>query len=197
MATIASLASVTALVFASPALADHEGRPTPRELLDMCEAADYCEFHPAGQPEYFVADRRVVGTPVSNCTKDPQRNDIKWSDTTGQSDSIGGGLVTEAKFFDVFEIKYHQTYKRTWERSHTTSQTSYVTTAPGETGWIERGAQMQRVKGTYELHFGSPYYGHYYWYQPYEITGPAPDGKDAISPHTRKMTQSELDSCPR
>ncbi|MYQ76040.1 hypothetical protein GTW64_02920 [Streptomyces sp. SID4923] len=50
-----------------------------------------------------------------------------------------------------------------------------VNVRPGEVGRVIREAQMQRVRGTYELHFPDRFYGHYYWYVPFEATGPLPD----------------------
>ncbi|MGW1863658.1 hypothetical protein [Streptomyces collinus] len=46
------------------------------------------------------------------------------------------------------------------------------------------------AKGTYELIFGKRFHGHYYWYVPFEATGPA-DRPSTKSQRSRPMTPQE------
>ena len=64
-------------------------------------------------------------------------------------------------------------------------------TEPNQVGTVERAAQMQKVKGTYELHFEDKFYDHYIWYVPMEVTGPAEDQQSTVVQDTSPMTEEE------
>ncbi|WP_201294900.1 MULTISPECIES: hypothetical protein [unclassified Nocardiopsis] len=183
---------------ATAAHADHENSPTVRELLELCNVAtDVCVFHPGGERELFSAAGRVVGSEVFNCTSGRQDMAVAWSDTTSQSNSVGLTLSTEAGFGEAFSVSYEQSYQRTWTTSHTEAQTTFVNTGPGEVGWVERRPRMQRVHGTYELHFPDRRWGHYVWYAPFTAEGPVPgSADDAITQNVRPMTDAERAACP-
>ncbi len=190
-------ASLMVGFFPAPTYADHEDTPTSRQLLEKCDnGTDVCVFHPEGRPEYVAGPKRQVGKEVFNCTDREQRFEVGWSDTTSESNSIGVSLSADYGFAEVFTSTFEATYGHTWTNSHTESQTTYVFTGPGEVGWVERRPRMERVNGTYELHFPDRYYGHYYWYVPFEATGPAPGGDEAIVQKTRPMTEAERNACP-
>ncbi|WP_243790108.1 hypothetical protein [Saccharopolyspora gloriosae] len=194
-AVLVSAFSLAAVAFAPAASAADE--PTVRELMEKCDnGTDSCVFHPEGRPEYYTDSAHTVGDPVYNCTDGIQRSSVEWSDTTSQSNSVGLSMTTEAGFGKVFSIAYEQSYEHTWEESHTESQTTNVDTEPNQVGSVERAAQMQKVKGTYELHFEDRFYDHYIWYVPMEVTGPAPDPTSAVSQHVRDMTEEEIAQCP-
>jgi hypothetical protein len=46
---------------------------------------------------------------------------------------------------------------------------------------------MQKVHGTYEMHFPDKFYDHYIWYQDFDAAGSAGD----ITQHTGPMTDQE------
>ncbi|GAA3726546.1 hypothetical protein [Salinactinospora qingdaonensis] len=193
-----ALSSATAglvVLAAAPAAA---AEPTNRQLLEQCNnGTDTCVFHPDGPPQYYTGPARQVGDSVYNCTNGVQRFNVSWSDTTSQSNSVGIAMTTEAGFGEAFAVSYEQSYEHTWKTSHTESQTTYVDTGPYQVGWVERQPRMERVSGTYEMHFGDPYYGHYIWYVPFEARGPASDGaSEAIVQHNRDMTDAEKAACP-
>lgn len=191
---LAALATLGGAAFApTAAMANtQEEKPTPRELLDKCDnGTDVCLFHPSGAPEIFKGASHQVGDSAYNCTEDPQRSGIGWSDTTGESNSFGVSLSAEYGFSEVFKVSIETSYGHTWSSSHTESQTTYIDVRPGEVGWVTRAPQMQRVSGQYEMHFGDRYYGHYYWYLPFTATGPVPDASSTITQHTRPMTDQE------
>ncbi|WP_199185874.1 hypothetical protein [Streptomyces carminius] len=184
-------AAATALV-PTTAHADHGENPTIRQLLDKCNnGTDRCVFHPDGPPETFMGPTRRVGEEVYNCTDDPQRFSVGWSDTVGESNSVGVSLTTEAGFAEVFKVSLEVSYNHTWSSSHTKNQSTWVEVRPGEIGWVTRAAEMQRFSGRYEMNFPDRYYGHYYWYAPFTAEGPAPSGRDTIAQHTRPMTDQE------
>lgn len=176
----------------STGTASAEETPTARELLDKCDnGSDLCVFHPDGPPTVSMGEAHQVGDSAYNCTADLQRSTVGWSDTTGESNSLGVSLSAEYGFSAVFKVTIETSYQHTWESSHTESEQTNVDVRPGEVGWVTREAQMQHVSGTYELHFGDPFYGHYYWYVPFDATGPLPDAPSTKTQHTRAMTDQE------
>lgn len=188
---LAALATVGAAVLA-PTSAQAEETPTIRQLLMKCDnGSDVCIFHPDGPPQVFMGPAHQVGDSAYNCTQDTQRSSVAWSDTTGETNSVGISLSLEYGFSEVFKASIETSYEHTWSSSHTESESTWIDVRPGEVGWITREAQLQRYSGTYELHFGSPYYGHYYWYVPFSATGPMPDAPSTKTQHTRAMTGTE------
>lgn len=194
----AALAAVGSAVLAPTAAhATHNDAPTARQLLLKCEnGSDLCVFHPDGPPQISMGPTHQVGASAFNCTEDNQRSVVGWSDTTGESNSVGLSLSAEYGFAEVFKMTIEASYEHTWSSSHTESGSTWIQVRPGEVGWVTREAQMQTVSGTYELHFGDPYYGHYYWYVGFTATGPVPDAPSTKTQHTRPMTaQEEAEHC--
>ena len=187
---LAAMATVGGMALATPAQA--EETPTSRELLDKCDnGTDSCVFHPEGAPTDTAGESHQVGDTACNCTQDLQRSSIAWADTTGETNSLGVSLSAEYGFSEVFKVSVQTSYGHTWESSHTETDTTNVDVRPGEVGWVTRAPQMQRVKGTYELHFPDRFYGHYIWYVPFDATGPKPDAPGTKAQHTRAMTEQE------
>ncbi|WP_150245893.1 hypothetical protein [Nocardiopsis quinghaiensis] len=187
--TAAGLAAVLALTPA-PAAADHEQNPTVRELLERCgEGTDVCEFHPSGQPEYFQNASEPVGSPVYNCTDHEQLSMVQWSETTGESNSVN--LSMTATFGAIFKQSFSVSYGHEWSSSHTQSQRTQVVAQPGEVARVYYGPRMQRVHGTYELHFPDREWGHYVWYAPFTAEGPAENQGSTVTQSTRPMTDEE------
>jgi hypothetical protein len=185
----ALLCAATTLTASSAYAAD---RPTGRELLDRCNnGTDSCVFHPHGAPETFRGDVHQVGDTVFNCTADLQRSTVKWSETTGESNSFGVSLSAEYGFSDVFKVSIETSYQHTWESSSTVGQDDSIDVKPGEKGWVERSTEMNRVKGQYEMHFPDRYYDHYIWYQEFEAVGPVKDAPGLITKKTAVMTPEE------
>ncbi|WP_285758914.1 hypothetical protein [Nocardiopsis ansamitocini] len=130
-------------------------------------------------------------TSVYNCTDGVQWSDVAWSEATGQSNSVGVSMTAEAGFGTVFSVSYEQTYRETWESSHTESQTTNVDTGPKEVGWVERAPRMEWVAGQYEMRLGSRFHGHYYWYVPFEATGPADEQSGTVPQSSTPMSDGE------
>ncbi|OOC54778.1 MULTISPECIES: hypothetical protein [Nocardiopsis] len=188
--TAAGLAAAVLALTPAPAAADHERNPTVRELLERCgEGTDVCEFHPSGQPEYFQNASEPVGSPVYNCTDHEQLSMVQWSETTGESNSVN--LSMTATFGAVFKQSFSVSYGHEWSSSHTQSQRTQVVAQPGEVARVYYGPRMQRVHGTYELHFPDREWGHYVWYAPFTAEGPAEDQGSTVTQSTRPMTDEE------
>jgi hypothetical protein len=187
----AALATAGAAALA-PTIAQADEQPTSRELLDKCDnGTDSCVFHPDGPPTDTMGEAHQVGDSAFNCTKDLQRSSVGWSDTTGESNSLGVSLSAEYGFAEVFKMTIQTSYEHSWESSHTEQDQTNVDVKPHQVGWITREAPMQHVTGTYEMHFKDKFYGHYYWYVPFDATGPKPDAPSTKTQHTRPMTKQE------
>ncbi|RAJ63269.1 hypothetical protein K378_03380 [Streptomyces sp. Amel2xB2] len=181
----------TAMTPASPAQADDE-QPTTRELLEQCDdGTDLCVFHPSGSPVDSMGDAHQVGDSAFNCTKDLQRSTVGWSDTTGETNTVGVSMSAEYGFTELFKVTITASYEHSWQSSHTEEQQTNVEVKPGQVGWITREAAMEEVDGTYEMHFEDPYYGHRIWYVPFTAKGPKADAPSTKTQHTRKMTKKE------
>ncbi|MEU6127748.1 hypothetical protein ABZ805_01135 [Saccharopolyspora sp. NPDC047091] len=188
IATAAAATAAAGLLIAPPASAADE--PTARELLEKCDnGTDSCVFHPEGEPEYFQNTSEQVGSPTFNCTELPQRMGVSWSDTTSESNSLGLSMSTS--FGEVFKVTFKASYGHEWKESHTESQTTNIDVNPGDAGRVYYGPKMQKVHGTYELHFEDKFYDHYIWYVPMEVTGPAEDQQSTVVQDTSPMTEEE------
>nr|WP_046470410.1 hypothetical protein [Allosalinactinospora lopnorensis] len=188
--TTTGFALLLAVGLAPPAFADHEEMPTARQLLEKCDnGTDKCVFHPKGTPEYHQDASEVVGNPVYNCTDRKQTTIVEWSDTKTESNSIGLSMTTT--FGVIFKVAFKVSYGHSWSESHTESQSTFVDAPPGHVARVYRGAMMQKVNGTYELHFGDRYHGHYYWYVPFEATGPAKEKSGTVTQSATPMTEEE------
>jgi hypothetical protein len=177
-------------------------QPTSIELLNECnKSTDSCVFHPNGNPTVFAGDVHQIGTTLFNCGPESAVKRVSWFDETGETNSVGISFIFAneqalgplAAFKSEFEI----TYGHKWGTSESTGRTTNIKVEAREKGWLVRSSPMQRISGTYELHFGSRFHGHYYWYVPFEITGPAPDATniEVVSQRSDPMTEGELRQC--
>ncbi|GDY32874.1 hypothetical protein [Gandjariella thermophila] len=193
---VSVLAATTVATMAAMApTAQAADSPTPQELLDRCGSADLCVFHPESR-DAFPGERRQVGNQVLNCSNVNQNEMVAWSDETGGSNSLGITISAEMKFAEVYSVSVSTTYQHTWNWSHTETRTDNMTVQPWHIGEVFHTPQMQRVRGTYELHFGKRFYGHYFWYVPFEAVGPIEDSSQSVTFFTRPMTPEERAQCP-
>lgn len=197
VSTVAALG--VGLSTASPAQA--EATPTSIELLQKCNnGTDYCVFHPNGGPQIYAGGTHQIGTTLFNCGPGSATKRVAWSDTTGETNSIGisfinaqeGGILGAV---GAFKSEFEITYGHKWGSSNTTTRTTDVRVDAGQKAWLTRATPMQKITGTYELHFGYRFYGHYYWYVPFTIDGPAPNQPDVVAQHSTPMTSGEKAQC--
>jgi hypothetical protein len=141
-----------------------EDGPTVQELLDKCDSGDLdvCEFHPSG--ETIAQGEFTFAGSAENCAADSQTREINWSSTEGETNSLGITLGVKAGLKDVYEVSIETTYGHEWTWSKTAQDKLTQTVSPGKAVNLYVAADRSTVTGTYEMHFGDPYYGHYYWY---------------------------------
>lgn len=156
-----------------------QGGPTIRELLDKCKnGADYCTFHPSGSPNVYRGDYRLAGG-ATNCSWDKITRWVEWSASEHTTNSIGVEMSAEGGIGEVFKVSFKASYGREWGWSSTKTDKVQAEVSPRRAINVFSAPMKQTVRGTYELHFGYKYYGHYYWYvRNVEVTGPADDSWD-------------------
>ncbi|MGX1759628.1 hypothetical protein ACWIG5_22400 [Streptomyces lydicus] len=192
----ASLGLVAAM--AIPAAAD-DG-PTREQLKADCASGEgKCSFNEPALGKAYLGDFRQVSNSLYNCSTSDAKQSMGWSDTVGSTDSAGVSVTAGGNIAGLIDLSVTATYSHTWSSSHTENSSLDMTVKPGEVGWISRAQVMQTVSGTWQTHYDSPKWGHYFWFVPDTVTGPAPNGTDgqsnAVTVKTRKMTTAEKNSC--
>ncbi|WP_328390481.1 hypothetical protein OHS81_36385 [Streptomyces sp. NBC_00400] len=192
----ASLGLVAAM--AIPAAAD-DG-PTREQLKADCASGEgKCSFNEPALGKAYLGDFRQVSNSLYNCSTSDATQSMGWADTVGSTDSAGVSVTAGGNIAGLIDLSVTATYSHTWSSSHTENSSLNMTVKPGEVGWISRAQVMQTVSGTWQTHYDSPKWGHYFWFVPDTVTGPAPNGTDgqsnAVTVKTRKMTTAEKNSC--
>lgn len=192
----ASLGLVAAM--AVPAAAADE--PTRDQLIADCASGEgKCTFNEPTLGKAYLGDFRQVSNSLYNCSTSDATQSMSWSDTVGSTDSAGVSVTAGGNIAGIIDLSVTATYSHTWSSSHTEDSSLNMTVKPGEVGWISRAQVMQTVTGTWQTHYDSPKWDHYYWFVPDTVTGPAPNGTDgqsnAVTVKTRKMTTAEKKSC--
>ena len=196
-----AVGSATGVSLAATGVAEAASSPSSLELLQKCNhGTDLCAFHPSGGPQLFAGNAHQIGTTLFNCGPGSATKSVAWSDSTGESNSVGVSFIVAnegsiAGAFEAFKSELEISYGHRWGSTDTTTRTTNVMVEAGQKGWLMRQTAMQRVKGTYELHFGKRFYGHYYWYVPFTVTGPAPDQPSVVSQQRATMTAGEKAQC--
>ncbi|WP_030018587.1 hypothetical protein [Streptomyces monomycini] len=193
-AAAAGLAAATAV----PAAA--AGGPDRKQLIADCASGEgKCTFNEPVLGKAYLGDFRQVSNSLYNCSTSPATQSMGWSDTVGSTDTAGVSVTAGGKLAGIIDLSVTAQYSHTWSSSHTENSSLNMTVQPGEVGWISRAQVMQTVSGTWQTHYDSPKWGHYYWYVPDTVTGPAANGTDGVSNavvvKTRTMTASEKASC--
>ncbi|MCF3144482.1 hypothetical protein [Streptomyces platensis] len=188
------------LVAAMTMPAAAEDQPTRDQLIADCSSGEgKCSFNEPTLGKAYLGDFRQVSNSLYNCSTSDATQSMGWADTVGSTDSAGVSVTVGGKIADLIDLSVTATYSHTWSSSHTENSSLNMTVKPGEVGWISRAQVMQTVTGTWQTHYDSPKWGHYYWFVPDTVTGPAPNGTDgqsnAVTVKTRKMTAAEKSSC--
>lgn len=149
--------------------------------------------------EAYLGEFRQVSDSLYNCSTSDATQSMTWSDTVGSTDSVGVSVTAGGKIAGIIDLSVTATYSHTWTSTHSESSSLGMTVKPGEVGWISRAQVMQKVSGTWQTHYDSPKWGHYYWFWDDTVTGPAANGTDgksnAVVVKSRKMTDAEKQSC--
>ncbi|SDK30035.1 hypothetical protein SAMN04487820_106216 [Actinopolyspora mzabensis] len=183
-----SAAALAMTGLAAPASATTEAEPTVRQLLEQCENGntDLCEFHPSGAPETRRGSYELVGG-ATNCSEGTSTRIISWQSTRGTTTNVSVTISAGVTLGEVFEAGFETSYERQWSWSTTKSDEIRHELGPNQAVNIYAAPMRQQVTGTYELHFGDPYYGHYYWYV-HDVTVDGPQENPAWQTRVESKT---------
>ncbi|WP_175410542.1 hypothetical protein [Streptomyces sp. TRM64462] len=198
VAVLAATACGVLAVSASPAAA--ADGPTRKELTADCASGlGKCTFNEPVLGQAFLGKFRQVSDSLYNCSSSDATQTMSWSDAVGSTDSVGVSVTAGGNIAGIVDLSVTASYGHTWSSTHTESSSLNMTVKPGEVGWISRAQVMQTVSGTWQTHYDSPKWGHYYWFWKDTITGPAKNGTDGknnvVVVKSRKMTAEERRSC--
>lgn len=196
-----------AIPLAIPTAAVADDGDLSRELAAKCNrGTDVCTFRPMGTALYSSPQKKV-GRTVLNCGPGEATEYLEWSETTGEVITVGATAIlyseSNVEFAGLslaYKVKQETTYSHKWGTSESFSYGQWVKVPPRSVGWVTRSTPMQRQTGTYELHFGKRFHGHYYWYlNNATIDMPAPDAASygITVAHLRPMTAAEEKGCTR
>ncbi|MFF8831926.1 hypothetical protein [Streptomyces sp. NPDC015131] len=194
----AALACGVTVTGALPAAAADE--PSRPELMADCASGlGKCTFNEPKLGEAYLGAFHQVSDSLYNCSSSDASQGMTWTDTVGSTDSAGVSVTAGGKIAGIVDLSVTATYSHSWTSSHAESSSLDMTVKPGEVGWIARAQVMQKVSGTWQTHYDDPKWGHYYWFFPDTITGPAKSGTDgksnAVVVRSRPMTAAEKASC--
>jgi hypothetical protein len=183
---------------AVPAVAEEQ--PTAEQIMADCASGEgKCTFNSPEIGRAYLGEPRQVSELLYNCTASPASQSMSWADTVGSSHSVGGSVTVGGGVEGIISASVTATYNYTWQSSRTETSSFTVSVQPQEVGWISRAQVMQRITGTWQTHYDDPKWGHYYWFVPDVVTGPAPNGTDgehnAVVVKSRKMTAEEKKLC--
>jgi len=167
------------------------------EKTDLYGKADRCRFEPATYAG-FTGNLSQVSGVDSNCGAGEVSREVRWSQTTTESNSIEVSATVEAGLSKIFSASVSTTFGHTWERSQTKEDAITVGIPPLSAGTVFRGAPLAKVTGRMVINFGSRRQGHFEWYAYPTLEVPAEDQPNLqrLVANTRPLTQTELDACP-
>ncbi|UUU38809.1 hypothetical protein [Streptomyces sp. NBC_00162] len=193
-------AAACAVAVASILPASAADQPTRPQLMADCGSGEgKCTFNSPKLGEAYLGEFRQVSNSLFNCSTSDATQAMTWDDTVGSSDSLGVSVTAGGKIAGIVDLSITASYSHSWSSTHSESSSLNMTVKPGEVGWISRAQVMQKVSGTWQTHYDSPKWGHYYWFFQDTITSPAKNGTDgksnAVVVKSRKMTAAEKRSC--
>lgn len=159
-------------------------------LNKMCvKELAQCDFRPktSGGLIETVADRHPVGARPYNCGLQPITHQVTWSDVVTNTTTITVSAELSAQFFKMITVKVGLSFGRTLTQSHTFTQSTSTTIAPGAFAWFEFGAPMLRATGDLVVKLDN-----ITWVlTDVAVDTPNPSGAGVLVASGRKMTSEE------
>ncbi|MDQ1290048.1 MAG: hypothetical protein QG622_3614 [Actinomycetota bacterium] len=179
------------LLVSVASIASAEEVPTSKELMEKCgKDTDFCEFHISGPARAYLQTAGLAAQ-TANCTGSTQDASLTWEKSTSSSNSFGWSLKVMAGAAKAFQLGFKVAYQHEWTDTLTDRDTTKMTIPGGHMGRVFHAREMEEVSGKYEMHFGSRYYGHYYWYLPMTVNSPKGGGNDKVTTKSEPMTEQE------
>lgn len=154
------------------ASADNQPKPSPKQLLGACEneQTDLCIFRQEGQPVIYNDHYRLAGS-SQNCTNSKLVRTVRYELMSGTSNTWGVNMSVGTKLGGIFETTVQGSLQHQWMSSDTTTDETRQDVAPHSAVNIWVSKEKTRIRGTWEIHFGRRYFGHYYWYSHGTVEG--------------------------
>ncbi|QKV73928.1 hypothetical protein [Amycolatopsis sp. Hca4] len=195
----ATTATVLAAMAAAGAIgapaANAADQPTVQQLMQDCGnkgARDLCVFHPSSGKRTYTPENRISGL-VANCSTLAAAHQVSGSHTWGTTKSWSVTASADVEIAEVVKVGVSATYGEAYTDTKTTSAATTVNIPPRAFGWISQRIVNLDLTGTFEIHYGSRKWGHYFWYvNNAHLTGPIKDNSGNVTvAHTRAMTAAE------
>jgi hypothetical protein len=168
-----------------------------QEKTDLYGKADRCRFEPATY-DGFTGNLVQVSGVDSNCGSADVTREVRWQQSTTESNTIEVSASVEAGISKIFSASVSTTFGHTWETTQGKEDAVNMTIPPLSAGTVFRGAPLAKVTGRMVINFGSRRQGHFEWYAYPTLTVPAEDQPNLarIVTNTRPLTDTEKAACP-
>ncbi|AZZ55953.1 hypothetical protein C5E08_08715 [Rathayibacter iranicus] len=169
-ATLAVTLAIPVMVTGATS-ASADDRPTVTQLLELCNKGtpDSCVFHPR-RVEIFDSPPQLAGS-STNCSPYNATRVIRYDALSGTTNTWGVEVNARTKLGEAFEVGVSATVQHQWLWTDTRGDEIRQDIGPRGAVNIWAAKQSTRVAGTWEIHFGSRYFGHYIWYVDGSVTG--------------------------
>jgi hypothetical protein len=167
------------------------------EDTDLYGQADSCRFE-AVTYAGFTGNLQQVSGVDSNCGAGEVSREVKWTQSTSETNSIEVSAGVEAGISKIFSAEVSTTFGHTWEKSSSKEDAITVNIPPGSAATVFRGAPMAKVTGRMVINFSSRRQGHFEWYAYPTLEVPAEDQPNLsrLVANTRPLTDTEKAACP-
>jgi hypothetical protein len=168
-----------------------------QENTELYGKADRCRFEPASY-DGFTGNLVQVSGVDTNCGAADITREVRWQQSTTESNSIEVSASVEAGLSKIFSASVSTTFGHTWEQTTGKEDAVGMTIPPLSAGSVFRGAPLAKVTGRMVINFGSRRQGHFEWYAYPTLTVPAEDQPNLarIVTNTRPLTDTERAACP-
>ncbi|MFF7701480.1 MULTISPECIES: RICIN domain-containing protein [Streptomyces] len=141
-----------------PTVADLATEYALKQCSKSSSIVPSCDYEITGDAKATVGDLKRVSDKAFNYTTLPKTRAVAWSQTTSQTDTVGGSItITAEQGFDVkaVQVKVSQAitahYSHSWTQFETVSDTNTITVNPGQYSWAMRGQLMKTVFGKWKF----------------------------------------------
>ncbi|MCX4825181.1 RICIN domain-containing protein [Streptomyces sp. NBC_01142] len=179
-----------------PTLADLATAYALKQCSNSSSIIKSCAYTITGDSVASVGNLKRVSANVWNKTTDPAERTITWTQTTSQTNTVGGSITVTSEVGINVEfvtakvssaVSAH--YDHSWTQTDTVSDANKVSVKPPNYSWAMRGQLMKTVTGrwTFTNDLGGT------WSGDGTATVPAVDGTDNLSSDLVLCTSDSTD----
>ncbi|MGW1895124.1 RICIN domain-containing protein [Streptomyces sp. NPDC002004] len=164
-----------------PTLADLATAYALKQCSNNSSVIKSCDYAVTGDSTASVGNLKRVSSNVWNNTTDPADRTITWTQTTSETNSVGGSITVTSEVGVNIEVvtakvstAINAHYDHAWTQTNTVSDANTISVKPGSYSWAMRGQLMKTVTGrwTFTNDLGKT------WSGDGTATVPAVDGTD-------------------